>query len=246
MYASVGGFSAVDYGSPLLGVFAVPGSAVRLSLRRETAPLHVAVAAAWNNEVEQLILGQCWGHAYRAVRGATTTSYHALGNAMDFNSLVHPLGVRGTFSAAKVAAGHRVLGRFTYNGVRLYRWGLDYSGRVDEMHVELIADRATALRAVAALQSPPKAGPLYPKWPLPAGEWFGVGPVTHAHSGTRPADLGSIKAIQRAANKISGSSLVLDGKYGAGTEAAVVDVQTRKHWTPHGRVGPQTWAGLFR
>jgi hypothetical protein len=174
-YAPIGGFGAVDYGSPLLGTFAIPGSQVRLSLRRETAPLHVALAAAWHAEVEPLIPGQCWGHAYRAVRGATTTSYHAVGNAMDLNSAKHPLGVHPTFSARQVAAARRVLARFRHEGEALYRWGYDYTGRKDDMHVELVADRPLALRAVAALQTPrrPSTTPIQEDYmaTVPQTQW---------------------------------------------------------------------------
>jgi hypothetical protein len=242
VYAPIGGFTAVDYGSPLLAVYAIPGTKVRLSLRKETAPLHVALAAAWSAEVEELLPGQCWGHAYRAVRGTTAyTSYHALGNAMDFNSLLHPLGVRGTFSARKVAAARRVLARFSHEGVRLYRWGNDYTGRVDGMHVELVAPRALALRAVAALQRPPVR-----EFPLPAGHWFGVqdGDTAGAHAGTRPEDLPHIKAIQAKLNRL-GNELVVDGKFGPATERVVRLFQSNRQMPADGKVGPATWSRLF-
>lgn len=245
MLAPIGGFAALKYGSPQLGTFAIPGSSVRLSLRRETAPLHVALAAAWDAEVEALIPGQCWGHAYRVVRGATITSYHAVGNAMDLNSARHPLGARGTFTSAQVAAARRVLARFTYGGVRLYRWGYDYTGRRDEMHVELVASRPVALAAVAALQKPP-AKPKPPAYPLPAGHWFGIQPggLAGAHAGTRPADLPHIKAIQSALNKL-GNRLVVDGQYGPATAAVVKKFQANRRLQADGDVGPVTWRRLF-
>ncbi|MDN5725877.1 MAG: D-alanyl-D-alanine carboxypeptidase family protein [Propionibacteriales bacterium] len=52
------------------------------------------------------------------------------------------------------------------------------------------------------------------------------------------------KAVQRLLNK-NGSSLAVDGKFGAGTKAAVVALQKRAGLTADGVVGPITWTYLF-
>ncbi len=42
MYLPVNGFNALPYGDPGLAVYTVPGTSVRVSLRKETAPLFLA------------------------------------------------------------------------------------------------------------------------------------------------------------------------------------------------------------
>lgn len=60
-------------------------------------------------------------------------------------SPAHPLGRRGTFTAADVRAIRSILAEL--GGV--VRWGGDYSGRADEMHFEIV-DNAAQVTAVAA------------------------------------------------------------------------------------------------
>lgn len=250
-YAPVNGFDAVDYGSPKLAVYEVPGSDVRLSLRKETAPLQLAALRDWNKEVEPLRPGACWGHAYRPVRGAAaSTSFHAPGIATDQDSDRHPLGSNpaSNFTPAQIAAIHKILARYTYKGVRLFRWGGDYTGRKDGMHLEIIAQRALVLEAVRALQTPPpkKPAPVTPKFTLPAGHWYGVqdGKTPGAHAGTNPADTDEIKAIQAALNHL-GNHLVVDGKFGPATEEIVTRFQSNRKLTADGKVGPVTWGRMF-
>jgi hypothetical protein len=65
----------------------------------------------------------------------------------------------GTFTPGQAKAFDRILGRYTYRGRRLLRSGKDYSGRKDDMHLEIIAERADVLAAVKLLQEPPKPAP---------------------------------------------------------------------------------------
>jgi hypothetical protein len=230
-YAPINGFSAVDYGDPALATYTVPGTSVRVSLRKETAPLFLALMSAWNKEVETLDPKSVWGHAYRAVRGSTSTSFHACGIAVDLNANQHPLGKHPTFTATELAHARTVLARFKYAGQFLFRWGYDYSGRKDDMHVELIVSRATALAAVKALQAVPKP-PVAKPFPLKPGQFFGIG-----GTGT----VAQIKAIQAAMNKL-GNHLVVDGDFGPATAAIVKRFQTNRRLVADGKVGPKTWA----
>ena len=84
--------------------------------------------------VEPLHAGQCWGYAYRKIRGSAALSNHASGTAIDLNAPAHPLGEKGTFTAKQVTAIRRIL---TFcDGV--VRWGGDFHGRKDEMHFEIV------------------------------------------------------------------------------------------------------------
>lgn len=91
-----------------------------------------------------------WGYASRPIRGDTVISNHASATAVDVNATRHPLGDRGTFSAAQVAEIHRILAEV---GEGVVRWGGDYAGRVDEMHFEIDANQAAVTAAAARLAS---------------------------------------------------------------------------------------------
>jgi hypothetical protein len=116
---------------------AVPGTSVRLpqGVRRGAVAtvLHY-VAEQFHDTVEPLHAGQCWGYAYRKIRGATGLSNHASGTAIDLNAPAHPLGAKGTFTRKQIVAIRRILD-FCDETVR---WGGDYRERKDEMHFEIV------------------------------------------------------------------------------------------------------------
>ena len=100
----------------------------------------------FHREIEPITKGHSWGWAYRPIRGRTTgLSNHASGTAIDLNAPKHPLGARGTFTAAQAA---KIRAKMREYGGAI-RWGGDYSGRKDEMHFE-INTSADALRRVVA------------------------------------------------------------------------------------------------
>lgn len=163
MVAMLNGFTVLPYGSAKLGTFAIGNTGVKLSLRRELAPLAVRFCVLFNAEVERLHPGWCWGHSPRRIGGTNVWSQHAMGGAWDLNAPLHPMGKHNTFSPGERKRIHELLDdEFRFKGVRLIRWGADYTGRKDDMHFEVIAPRATVLRAVAALQAPAKPRPKPP------------------------------------------------------------------------------------
>jgi len=106
-------------------------------------------------EVEPIIRAHSWGWAYRAIRGQTSGySNHASGTAIDLNAPAHPLGRRGTFTAAQVAAIRRILADL--GGV--VRWGGDYVNRADEMHFEINASAAQVAAVARRLRQSPTRG----------------------------------------------------------------------------------------
>lgn len=131
--------------------FRIPGTNVSLLLRSDYAgPLLAAFSELFHLRVEPIKDPGCWSYAERPVRGSTTTlSNHASGTAVDLNAPRHPLGRRGTFSAAQTVELRRLL-RLTGGALR---WGGDYRTRADEMHFELnTTDIALVLRATEALR----------------------------------------------------------------------------------------------
>lgn len=97
-------------------------------------------AKEWQETVEPIRRDWSWGWAYRAIRGAVSWSNHASGTAEDYNAPKHPLGVHPnrTMSAKQQK---RVRELIKLSGGVL-RWGGDYAGRKDTMHVEINASAA--------------------------------------------------------------------------------------------------------
>jgi peptidoglycan hydrolase-like protein with peptidoglycan-binding domain len=222
--AAILGFSVINYGHPILAPFKVPNTEVTLSLREESAPLFIAFARWFHTEIEPLRKGECWGHAYRPVRGATNPSRHAAGIAIDLNAPRHPLGRRGTFSAteaAKIRAKAKSLGM---------RWGGDYTKRADEMHFELTINRTAALDLVRRLQAPARPKPTPNRW----NYWN-----SYSKPGERTInrwDRGEdVKFLQRFLG------LSDDGHFGPATETKVKLYQQMRRLQVDGTVGPATW-----
>ena len=129
----------------------VPGTDVKLSLRRGICGWLLAYVASRVNEVEPISTGRGtlddWGYAPRKIRGGVSLSNHASGTAMDLNALKHPLGKRGTWSKAQKDHIHRVL-----DHVRgTVRWGEDYLVRKDGMHFEINVPEWRVRQVVATL-----------------------------------------------------------------------------------------------
>lgn len=75
-----------------------------------------------------------WGWAERNVRGGDDVSNHASATAVDINATRHALGAVGTFTPVQTQEIHRILGEVD----NVVRWGGDYTGRLDEMHFEIV------------------------------------------------------------------------------------------------------------
>ena len=105
------------------------------------------VAREFDKRVEPLRPGECWGYAYRDVRGGTSLSNHSAACAIDCNAPAHPLGKRGTFSESQVEAIRTIL--LEVFGV--VRWGGNFS-RPDEMHFEVVGTHAEVAEAARRLR----------------------------------------------------------------------------------------------
>ncbi|XTZ13869.1 peptidoglycan-binding protein [Micromonospora echinospora] len=227
------GFDCVPYGSSKLATYQIPGTGVKVSLRKETAPLFVAFLRDFHRTVEPLDPKSCWGHAPRAIVGSSAPSRHWPGIAVDANATQHPLGASGTFTAGERKALDKLLASFTYKGKRVFRWGGNYSGRKDEMHVEINVDRSTALAAVKALQTKP------PTTPPPA-------PPSSRKAGSRELRRGSEGADVEFLQRWIGSAWCgpADGDFGERTLAGVKRYQRMKGLKVDGIVGRNTWRAM--
>lgn len=129
----------------------IPGTSRKVTVRNGPAgDLLLWVAGEFDRQVEDIDAGQLddWGYAERQIIGGAELSNHASGTAIDLNAPKHPLGVANTFSVKQRAAIHAILAR----AQGCVRWGGDYSGRVDEMHFEIVKNEAACRTALAAVR----------------------------------------------------------------------------------------------
>jgi hypothetical protein len=111
------------------------------------AQLHARVESG-----ELYAAGDEWGYSFRPSKNdAKLLSTHGAAVAFDWNATRHPNGKRGTFSAAQVAEIRRI--QAEVEGV-VY-WGGDAwgNGIPDEMHFELVKDRAKVAAVAAKLRA---------------------------------------------------------------------------------------------
>ncbi|MGO2037020.1 MAG: peptidoglycan-binding protein [Brevibacterium sp.] len=233
MATSQNGFRAND--RSLIASYEIPGGKVALR-KGDVATVLVYFAKRYHSEVEPLKWPGNWGYAERKIRGSSTTlSNHASGTALDLNAPQHPLGKAGTFSSKQVAAINRILA--DCDGV--LRHGKNYSGRKDEMHVEI--NKGTA--AVKAFAGKIRAG----KKPGPSG-----GATSSGGSSSSPTyktiKYGQMVKLYTKGKPVKDVQSVVgvkaDGYCGPSTVAAIKRWQKKHGLKADGIVGPDTWKAM--
>lgn len=152
MAVSQNGWSVISWP----GKSRVPGTSVDLTVRQGAAGrILLWVASQFDRRVEDIdnasghIDDGAWNN--RPVRGSTSISNHASGTAIDLNWSRHPLGARGTFTAAQAREIRAILAEIPH---RVVRWGGDYVNRADEMHFEINASASLVSDAWNQLSKP--------------------------------------------------------------------------------------------
>lgn len=108
------------------------GKSKTIQVARKAAPVLVTFAQWWDKNIEPITELYCYN--YREIRGyegSGTISNHGSGTALDINASKHPLAAEGTVTPAQHAA---ISAKALELGLR---YGGDYNGRKDEMHVEV-------------------------------------------------------------------------------------------------------------
>jgi hypothetical protein len=232
MATSQNGWPAGSRAEAGVATFPVPGYPnVKLPINREAAPALLAMARWFFDHVEPPVMPGCWGWADRKIRGsATQVSNHASGTAIDLNAPRHPLGAVGTVPERLRPAIAAAAAKYGL------RWGGTYTGRKDEMHFEVIVGKARMQQIVHALQHPtPSSHQTKPA--------AGARPTIQVGS-THPLYVKDVQRRLRSNYPSYAKGVVVDGVFGAKTEAAVKEFQRRSHLASDGIVGPATWKAL--
>ncbi len=89
MAVSINGWPVLSPSSSRLGTFVIPGTVRKITLRKDIAPLLLALAAEYDKAIASIDGGTFddWGYAYRPARLANKWSDHSSGTAEDFNAV---------------------------------------------------------------------------------------------------------------------------------------------------------------
>ena len=157
MSTSQNGWPALSSDSSDLVTWTIPTKQgpVRIRLRNGSAGFLICHFLLWYAEVVEPLVGKVlddWGYAYRVIRGQVSgLSNHASGTAADANATKHPLGTRTLTKIQRAAIWARLK---IYRGC--LRHGAFYSGRVDEMHVEINAPLPAVEKVARRLMNTPR------------------------------------------------------------------------------------------
>lgn len=213
----------------------VPGTKMKLApgvRKGDVATVLFYVAEQLNLRVEPIAKpgpNDDWGYSFRLnTNNKSQISCHGSATCFDYNATAHPNGRKNTFTAAQFAEIDRILAE-VFNVVTQLRG-------YDEMHFEIkgnAAQVADAARHVELLRA-------------------GTAPVVPTPEAGKPIiKLGSkgdaVTILQDRLKKnypAYAGSLVVDGDFGAKTDAAVREFQKRSKLAVDGVVGAKTWKAL--
>lgn len=227
---SQNGYTAND--RSVIASFDIPGGKVALR-KGDVATVLLWCAFQWDKNVEP-VAGKVmddWGYAERVVRGGSDLSNHASGTALDLNATEHVLAAdpRRSFTQHEIDEIHKIID--FCEGV--VRWGGDYTGRKDGMHLEINRGEADVKRIANKIRNLVAFG--IPTPPTPAALVLKLG--------SKGPD---VKWLQQFLNNKypAYSKLVVDGDFGPATERVVKEFQRRSGLLADGIVGPNTRRAL--
>jgi len=206
MTTSQNGYVAGD--TSLIANYTIPGSAVKINLRKGDVSVVLLHFASWfNANIQPLRQSDTGGYNYRPIAGSKTVSNHGSGTAEDLRWNDHPLGAVGTFTREQAGKIRAQLGY--YNGV--IRWGGDYRGRKDEMHFEINKPPADVKRVADKIRTDSR--PVR----QPVQQTFTV-VIPQLREGDDDAKLGGYNLINRIQGLLG---ITRDGVWGPKTTAAI-------------------------
>ena len=209
----------------------VRADGLRIALHRDAVDLVAILLDVTEALGYDVLPGQTWGYACRAIAGTSRPSNHSWGNTLDINSLANPQRrPLTTHLPAEVVNLWRGCG---------FRWGGDYvTSTPDPMHFEFMGTVDDARRKAADLraflsaqggQSPPSPRPAPRPYPGLA----------------RMGDSGSHVRVWQQVLRERGYSVAVDGAYGPATNHVVWHWQAHHGLLADGVAGPATWHSLL-
>lgn len=102
--------------------------------------------------------GQTFGYACRRITGGSGLSLHAFGIAVDINSLANPYGNRLVTDMPR-AMVDAIKAIKTNAGLAVWRWGGDFGGPYDCMHLEVQIGPSDLAVGIAGSAAPPDPTP---------------------------------------------------------------------------------------
>lgn len=234
----------------------VRADGLRLPVRRELADLTSMLLDLTELSGYDVLPGQTWGVACRAISGTSTASNHSWGLADDLNAPANPYAsadwhrrnARGTrpFGLAIVCdIPQAVVEMWEGHG---FRWGGRYRTKPDPMHFEFMGTPADAAAHTARLRSflgghgRPAPPPPAPR-PTPSADETRrrVMALPVLREGAKGQHVRNLQGLLIA----HGNTLAVDGDFGPAT------AQVLRSWqgatgslAADGIAGPATWAWL--
>lgn len=213
---------------------AIVGGGVRMSVRREIAPIVAVLLNYAETKLNYSILsGQTAAFACRPIRGTSTPSNHSWGLAVDVNWQANPMSSRFRSNLPP-----QLVSAFWASG---FYWGGWYNGgRYDTMHFEYTgrpSDAAKHLRAAQSLgDSKPPAAASATKVTV------SVSKLKAAYNAQGTGDpFSDVKQLQARLNQLGYKCGTPDGYYGERTRDAMSAYRAKKYGTYAGHpdtIGP--------
>ena len=199
---------------PIFGNVKVPNGV----LKGDVAIIFRYVAKRFDETVESLRAGTCWGWFVKKIEGSNTYSNHASGTAIDLNADRHPMGIPASqnMTPRQIAACRQIVA--DCEGV--IRWGGDYSGRPDPMHWEINAGK-TAVHNLAGKLSGRNAYKMSISL-----EGFALPELKQGDDDSKMAGPHYVTRAQMLLNYVSVNDVTIDGVYGPQTAASVKALST--------------------
>lgn len=231
----------------------VVGGGVRLTLRREVAPIVATLLNYAEKSLDYPVrAGQTGGFACRSISGTDVASNHSWGLAVDINWQRNPMSRRFVCDLPP-----ELITAFWKCG---FYWGGWYSGgRYDPMHFEYIGSPGDVARHLAKARAlagspagtkppvkPPPADsqPVATKPPIkPAGPTVSLSGLIKAYNAGGKAKNANadVRQLQSRLNELGFKCGTADGYYGGKTKDALMQYRAKKYDTHEGHpdtVGP--------
>ncbi|WP_336251184.1 M15 family metallopeptidase, partial [Stomatohabitans albus] len=129
---------------------------VRVTTKKAAIPAFQRLAAIMNKHGYRIRPGVTGAYNFRRIRGGRGWSNHSWGLALDVNWDKNPMTTPLKTDMPK-AMVDEIKAIRTVDGLPVFRWGGDYTGRKDAMHFELMVTPKELARGIAGASPAPRS-----------------------------------------------------------------------------------------